>query len=150
MLSDVCSAEGDDSGDNVYYAMRREPHMMPEAKRRHGQRTNYAGSEVYLSFTDRDQAPIAHGLKSVSVDTLCTNRDLAFLIPKGGPTDFDMLASIPVETIKVLRGPTEPRPALAESAATWLLLRPATSSVVNDLVCVADSPVIAAIETALI
>jgi type VI secretion system protein ImpG len=113
---------GDDSGDNVYYTMRREPHMMPEAKRRHGQRTNYTGSEVYISFTDRDQAPIAHGLKSVSVDTLCTNRDLAYLIPKGGPTDFDMLASIPVETIKVLRGPTEPRPALAESAATWRLI----------------------------
>lgn len=112
----------DDGDDKAYYAMRREPRMLAEASRRQGQRTNYVGSEVFVSLTDRNQTPYRHALKSLSVDTLCTNRDLAFLIPKGASTDFDMLASIPVESIRILRGPTEPKPALADGATTWRLI----------------------------
>lgn len=117
------TAFGCDTGvGDVCYTTRREPHMISEAVRRKGQRTNYVGSEVFVSLTDRNQLPLQHALKSLSVDTLCTNRDLAFLIPKGGESDFDMLASIPVESIKILRGPTEPKPALADGDTTWRLI----------------------------
>jgi type VI secretion system protein ImpG len=40
----------------------------------------------------------------------------------GGATDFEMTASVPVEAIKILRGPSEPMKALADSAMTWRLI----------------------------
>jgi len=116
----VHNALGNDDGDrDIYFAMRREPRIISEAARRQGQRTNYVGSETYLALTDRNQQAFPHALKSLAVDMLCTNRDLAFLIPRGGATDFDMLTSVPVDAIKLLRGPTEPKQALANGAATW-------------------------------
>jgi type VI secretion system protein ImpG len=110
----------DDSGDKHYFAVRHELRMIADANRRQGQRANYVGCETFVSLVDLNRQPYRHELKSLSVDMLCTNRDLAFLIPKGSaPTDFDMRESVPVESVKLLRGPTEPRQALANGAAAW-------------------------------
>jgi type VI secretion system protein ImpG len=116
----IHTALGSDDGENKpYFSMRREPHMVLEATRRQGQRTNYVGSEAFVSLTDPNRQPYRHALKSLSVELLCTNRDLAFLIPRDGQSDFNTQASVPVESVKLLRGPTEPKQALANGAAAW-------------------------------
>jgi type VI secretion system protein ImpG len=116
------SLGGDDGAYGAYYSVRREPRVVSDSGRRNGTRTNYVGSEVFVSLVDQSDAPYNHSLRHLSVDTLCTNRDLALLIPLGGTTDFEMTSSVPVESIKILRGPTEPMKALADGAMTWRLI----------------------------
>ena len=116
------SLEGDEGPYGAYYSVRREPRVPSDAARRGGTRTNYIGSEVFVSLVDQNEAPYSSSLRHLSVDTLCTNRDLALLIPLGGQNDLTLTASAPVEAIKILRGPSKPTPALAENNATWRLI----------------------------
>jgi type VI secretion system protein ImpG len=105
-----------------YYSQRREPRLLSERARRQGPRTGYIGSEVFLSLVDQEEAPYRGDLRQLTVLALCTNRDLPLLMPMGGPTDFTLIASAPVEAIKVLRGPSRPTPALADREITWRLI----------------------------
>jgi type VI secretion system protein ImpG len=113
-------SDPDDYG--AYYSMRREPRLLSDTGRRHGTRTGYTGSEVYLSLVDRREAPFSGQLRHLTLDTLCTNRDLAVLLPLGTQSDLTLRVSAPVSAVKVLHGPTRPHPALAEDAATWHLI----------------------------
>ncbi|MDR3482369.1 MAG: type VI secretion system baseplate subunit TssF [Burkholderiaceae bacterium] len=112
----------DDGVFGAYYSVRREPRVASESAKRSGTRTNYVGSEVFIALVDQRNAPYNQALRHLSVDMLCTNRDLPLLIPIGGASDFEMAASIPLKSIKIMRGPTEPATALADSAMTWRLI----------------------------
>jgi type VI secretion system protein ImpG len=113
----------DDSTDyGAYYSVRREPRLLSDVARRNGTRTGYVGSEVYLSLVDQHEAPFSVDLAQLSAETLCTNRDLSLLLPRGGESDFFLTASAPVEAITVLRGPARPSPAIAERDITWQLI----------------------------
>lgn len=112
----------DAQGHGRYFSMRREPRLLSPSRMRGDASTNYSGSEVFLSLVDQNEAPFSDDLRHLSVDALCTNRDLAPLIPRSGDSDFSLRISAPVAAIKVLRGPTPPRPALADSEITWRLI----------------------------
>lgn len=116
------SFAGDDGDFGAYFSVRREPRLVSERARAQGMRTSYAGSEVYLSLVDQHDAPYPHALRHVTVDALCTNRDLPLLLPTGLESDFTLRISAPVRTIRMLRGPSRPYPALAEGALTWRLI----------------------------
>lgn len=105
-----------------YFSVRREPRLTSAANRRNGVPNGYSGSEVFLSLVDQQEAPFSDDLRHLAVEALCTNRDLAALIPLEGSSDFSLRISAPVTAIKVLRGPTPPRPALADNALTWRLI----------------------------
>ena len=114
---------GEDAAEyGAYYSVRREPRMMSDTARRNGTRTAYVGSEVYLSLVDQHDAPFAADVRQLSVDTLCTNRDLPLLLQVGGNTDFYLTASAPVDAIRIVRGPSRPNPAIAERDVTWSLI----------------------------
>jgi type VI secretion system protein ImpG len=113
----------DDDGDlGAYYSLRREPRLISDRARVQGTRTSYTGSEVYLSLVDQNDAPYSHNLRHVTVDALCTNRDLPLLLPTGLKSDFALRVSAPVRAIRMIRGPSRPYPALAEGALTWRLI----------------------------
>jgi len=113
----------DDDGDyGAYFSLRREPRLVSERARASGTRTSYTGSEVYVSLVDQHDAPFPHSLRHITVDALCTNRDLPLLLPTGLESDFTLRISAPVQGIRVLRGPSRPHPALAEGALTWRLI----------------------------
>jgi type VI secretion system protein ImpG len=105
-----------------YYSVRREPRRVSERARRQGTRTGYIGSELFLSLVDQAEAPYQGDLRQLTVEALCTNRDLPLLMPLGGRTDFTLSVSAPVESVRVLRGPSRPSPALADRDITWRLI----------------------------
>jgi type VI secretion system protein ImpG len=105
-----------------YYSMRREPRLLSERARREGTRTGYVGSEVFVSLVDQAEAPYSGQLRQLTVEALCTNRDLPLLMPLGGRTDFTLAVSAPVDSVRVLRGPSRPAPALADREITWRLI----------------------------
>ena len=117
------AADTDRRGSGAYFSARREPRLLSEKARRHGPRTGYVGSECFLSLVDANEAPYSAELRQVTVDALCTNRDLSLLAPVGGSgSDLTLQASAPVESVRFVAGPTRPTPALAEREITWRLI----------------------------
>lgn len=117
------AADVDHRGAGAYFSVRREPRMLSESSRRHGPRTGYVGSECFLSLVDAKEAPFSSELRQVTVEALCTNRDLSLLTPLGNAgSDLTLLSSAPIDEIKFVVSPTRPSPALAEREITWRLI----------------------------
>lgn len=107
----------------AYYATHRVPRAVSEREKRSGSRSSYAGSEVYVSLVDAASAPYSSDLNQIAVETLCTNRDLPLQMPIGkGKTDFTMEIGAPVENVRVIAGPTPPRPSHVEGEMSWRLI----------------------------
>lgn len=106
-----------------FYTMRRLPRLLSNHQRRHGPRSSYVGSEVYLSLVDADEAPYRGSLRQLAVATLCTNRDLPLHMPVGrGDTDFTLASGAPVRAIRCLAGPSRPRASHAHGDTAWRLI----------------------------
>ncbi|PBI85902.1 hypothetical protein BKP43_46840 [Variovorax boronicumulans] len=116
------SFASDDGDFGAYFSLRREPRLVSDRARAQGTRTSYTGSEVYVSLVDQHDAPFPHSLRHITIDALCTNRDLPLLLPTGIESDFTLRVSAPVRGVRILRGPSRPYPALAEGALTWRLI----------------------------
>jgi type VI secretion system protein ImpG len=109
----------------AFYTVKRLPRVLSSKQKIQGTRTSYVGSEVYVALVDPKLGPYKHELKQLAVDTLCTNRDLALQMPVGkGTTDFTMEAAAPVNAIRILSGPTRPRPSYtyAPGDVSWRLI----------------------------
>ncbi|QPH54088.1 type VI secretion system baseplate subunit TssF [Pontivivens ytuae] len=107
----------------AYYALKRRMRQRSEKQRLKGVRTSYLGSEVYLSLSDRDQAPYPGNIKQLAVTALCTNRDLPLLTAIGaGDTDFTLPEGGPVAEIRAIVPPTRPQQRLAEGGRAWQLV----------------------------
>jgi type VI secretion system protein ImpG len=105
---------------SAYFTTRREPRLVSDAQRRRGVRSSYIGSEVFLSLVDSAQAPFSGDLRQLSVQTLCTNRDLVLQMPIGiAKTDFTPDAAVPVSRIRAIGGPSRPYAPLADGAVSW-------------------------------
>jgi type VI secretion system protein ImpG len=105
-----------------YFTARREPRALSEVQRRDGTRTSYIGSEVFLSLVDPREAPYPATLRQLAVDVLASNRDLPLLMPVGGPNDFSLAISAPVDSVRCLRGPSRPRPGIPDGEIAWRLI----------------------------
>jgi type VI secretion system protein ImpG len=108
---------------SAYFSLRRVPRKLSSKQRRHGPRSSYVGSEVYLSLVDTEEAPYRSSLRQLSMDLFCTNRDLPLSMSVGsGRTDFTLEASAPVESVRCVAGPTRPRQSLAQGDVSWRLI----------------------------
>ncbi|RQS77025.1 type VI secretion system baseplate subunit TssF [Burkholderia sp. Bp8963] len=117
------SFAGDGGNYGAYYTVRREPRLVSAQARANGTRTGYVGSEAYVSLVDSQCAPYDETMRYLSVDTLCTNRDLVLLQPPGDANTFTLRVSAPVERIVAIRGPSRPRPPIADAQTAWRLIR---------------------------
>lgn len=112
-----------ESDQGTYYTIHRQPRMLSAKERRNGLRSNYVGSEIFLSLVDSKEAPYRGDLRQLSLRGLCTNRDLPLLMPIGkGKTDFTLEIGAPVEAIRCLAGPTRPHPSRAHGETAWRLI----------------------------
>ena len=110
----------DDNGDAAYFTTRREPRLVSSTQRRRGPRSSYIGTEVFLSLVDSGEAPFSDDLRQLSVQTLCTNRDLAMQVPVGaGSSDLSLDIAAPVVSMRIVGGPSRPHAPLADGAVAW-------------------------------
>ena len=113
----------DSSGVGAYYSVRRVERALTEHERRSGPRSSYLGEEVYLSIVDPEQAPYAAELSELSVQALCSNRDLPLHMSLGqGGTDFTISSQAPLNAIHCLAGPTRPVRCSAEASSNWRVI----------------------------
>jgi type VI secretion system protein ImpG len=105
---------------SAYFTTRREPRLVSASQRRRGVRSSYIGTEVFLSLVDASQAPFSGDLRQLSIQTLCTNRDLVLQMPVGiTKSDFTLDTAAPLERIRVVAGPSRPYAPLADGAVAW-------------------------------
>ena len=104
----------------AYFTTRREPRLVSSTQKRRGSRSSYIGSEVFLSLVDSAQAPFSADLRQLSLQTLCTNRDLVLQMPLGlGSTDFSLDIAAPVVSVRAVAGPSRPYAPLVDGAVAW-------------------------------
>ena len=107
----------------AYYTMSREPRLMSSKQRKVGSRSSYVGSEVFISIVDTDTPPYSSNLKQLSVELLCTNRDLPLQLVFGkGNTDMTLESGAPVNAIRCIAGPTRPMPPQNVGNESWRLV----------------------------
>lgn len=93
------------------------------ASRRPSPRKGDTGTEVYLSLVDLKFRPAVPAAETVTVHTMCTNRDLPSKLPFGGDRgDFQLEGAAPLSRIRCLIKPSETlRPPLRRGAQ-WRLI----------------------------
>jgi type VI secretion system protein ImpG len=93
------------------------------AARRHSQRPDDAGTEIYMSLVDGSFNPKAPAVDILNVRATCTNRDLPGRLPFGGKEgDFEVEGSALLSRVRCLTKPTETiRPPLRRSLQ-WRLI----------------------------
>jgi type VI secretion system protein ImpG len=107
----------------AYFAVRREQRVLSANQKRSGPRSSYIGSEVFLSVVDPKEAPYRSDLKQLSLMVTVTNRDLPLFMPIGrGGSDFTADISVPMASIRCIRGPSRPFAPAAEGAMAWRLI----------------------------
>lgn len=121
-LYESLSSEDKAVGDGAYYTLRRELRRPSEKVRRQGTRAAYIGSEAYLSLVDQNEAPYATDLRQLSLEVLCTNRDLPLIMPLNRGSDFSLSISAPVKAVKMLAGPSQPCAPVADREMNWRLI----------------------------
>ena len=117
----------EEHGHEAYFALQREPRMMSTTQRRDGPRSSYIGSEVFMSIVDPQEAPYADNLQQLGVTATCSNRDLPLLMPMGSAGgDLTLEQSLPVASIRVIKGPSRPLSAQREGNVTWRFINQLT------------------------
>ena len=107
----------------AYFTMRREPRLVSASEKHRGSRSGYIGSEVFLSLVDPMQAPFRGDLRQLSIQAMCTNRDLPLHLPMGvGKSDFSLDIAAPVSSIRAVGGPSRPHAPVADGAVAWRVI----------------------------
>lgn len=102
----------------AFYAINRVPRLLSDHERPAGKyRSDYGGTDTYISLVDGDMAPCSTELRQLGIRALCTNRHLPIQMTKGiGAKDFEIeKVSAPVTSTRILSGPTKPRPSVVVS-----------------------------------
>lgn len=112
-----------DGGSHAYFAVHRQPRVASQKEKQFGRRSGYAGSEVFIALVDTNAAPFPVDLRELSVETLCTNRDLPILQRPSGKerTDFQWDAGAPIESVRCIAF-SEPRESFAHGEMAWRLI----------------------------
>jgi type VI secretion system protein ImpG len=105
-------ARDTDNESSAFYTVHRAPRLFSDRERLTRRRSSYAGTDAFISIVDGDMAPFRPDLHQLGIRALCTNRHLPIQMARTGQTDFTMDISAPVNTIRVIQGPTLPRPSL--------------------------------------
>jgi type VI secretion system protein ImpG len=106
----------------AYYTTTREPRLLSQNQRSQGTRSSHVGSELYLQLVDAQQAPYSSALRQLSVNALCSNRDLPLLLPLGRDNDFECADSQPVKRVRTVRGPSRPVSPVVSRGLGWRVL----------------------------
>lgn len=113
---------GAPAGHQAYWSAVRQPRLPSDKMRREGARSGYIGSEVFISLVDAREAPFPETLRQLSLQALCTNRDLPVFMPVGSGQGLTLENAAPVSGVQVAAGPSRPLSSMRDGAAPWQLL----------------------------
>ncbi len=112
-----------ETAEAEFFTVQRRERLTSSRQRAEGPRSSYLGSETFISLVDGREGPFRGELRQLSVQTLCTNRDLPLLMPVGsGTTDFTVESGAPVKSVRCVAGPSAPRPSHARGETSWRLI----------------------------
>lgn len=97
-----------------------QPRAFWHARRAPRDQDGVLGTEVYLSFLDRDFSPSNPPAETVFAHLLCTNRGLAAEVPAGALFEADQ--AMPVAGIRCLDKPTSPGYPALGGETLWRLV----------------------------
>lgn len=114
------SIETSSNESDIFYSLRREKRVLSVNQKLRGFRTAYIGTEIFLGLVDTAAPPFPESLKQISIEALCTNRDLAIMIPtKQAGGDFTMNISAPIKMIKCIKAPSRPIEPAIDGDLSW-------------------------------
>ncbi len=108
-VAPLYSAAAGLSRNGLCYTVRRLPRRRSALESKYGRRSDYTGTEMYLSLGQRDDPEETQRVVELSVRALCSNRHLAERLPIGeSGADFRLLDDVTL-AMRCLAGPTRPR-----------------------------------------
>lgn len=119
--------------DALFYTAQVRPRRLSTSEQRRRRRTEYIGTETWLSVTAPGDPHRIDDIDELAVRALVTNRELPELLTFRGEHAFSV-SGVPVRTVSVLRAPTRPRPPMGLQDAAWRVighLTPNYASLVN-------------------
>jgi type VI secretion system protein ImpG len=112
-----------ESSAHAYYSVQRRPRLPSPRQQQTGARTNYLGTECFVSIVDSRQRELSGEVQQLDVKARCTNRDLPISLSFGkSRLEFSLEGGAPVQTVRCLAGPTAPRPSPAFGDTAWRLI----------------------------
>ena len=108
-VAPLYSAAGYAGRQGLCYTIRRLPRRRTAHEGRFGVKSDYTGTETFLSLGQGEESEAAPRVAELSLRGLCTNRHLADRLPVGqGGADFRLLDDVTLD-LRCLAGPTRPR-----------------------------------------
>lgn len=108
--------------DAVFYVARLKPRRLSTREQRLRRRSDYVGTETFLSLTSPAAAERLDDIYELGVRALVTNRELPELLRFSGRGSDMQIAGTPVKSVQVVRAPTRPRPPLGLGDAAWRVI----------------------------
>lgn len=107
--------------DALFYTTRLTARRLSTREQRLRRRTDYVGTETWISLTAPGDAARLDGVRELGVRALVTNRELPELLTFGGEHHLQA-SGVPARTISILRSPTRPRLPMGLSDAAWQVI----------------------------
>jgi type VI secretion system protein ImpG len=105
------------SASGLCYTARRLPRRRTAEERKYGQKSDYTGTDMFLSLGERSDPEEVNRVAELSVQALCTNRHLPEHLPVGdGGADFRFLDDVQLE-VRCVAGPSRPLEPILTSMA---------------------------------
>ncbi|WP_158266572.1 type VI secretion system baseplate subunit TssF [Allosphingosinicella deserti] len=105
----------------LFYSSQLRPRRLSTREQRLRRRSEYVGTETWLSLTSPGDPARIEDVHELSVRALVTNRELPELLTFRGDKHF-VASGVPARAISVLRAPTRPRPPLGLGDAAWRVI----------------------------
>ena len=105
----------------LFYTTRIAPRRLSTREQRRRRRTEYTGTEVWISLTAPGDAARLEDVSELAVRALVTNRELPELLTFKGTQHF-AVSGVPARTVSVLRAPSRPRAPLGIGEAAWRVI----------------------------
>jgi type VI secretion system protein ImpG len=105
----------------VFYTARITPRRLSTREQRRRRRSEYTGTETWISLTAPGDAARLEDVHELAVRALVTNRELPELLTFRGAQHFSV-EGVPARTVSVLRAPSRPRPPLGLGESAWRVI----------------------------
>lgn len=105
----------------LFYTTQLRPRRLSTREQRVRRRTEYVGTETWISLTAPGDASRLDDIQELSVRALVTNRELPELLTFRGDKHF-MISGVPARGVSVLRAPTRPRAPLGLGDSAWRVI----------------------------